>query len=76
MKKNSINLLCAAICILALNGCSINGNGELKTYTIPDSAFITKGMEKESASVTDLSADTVVRITLNEDTVSNISIIN
>jgi len=54
----------------------MNFDGESKTYTIPDSAVITRGMEKESASVSDLSADTVVRITLDGDTVSSISIMN
>lgn len=54
----------------------MNFDGEAKTYTIPDSAVITKGMEQESASVSDLTVDTVVRITLDGDTVSGISIMN
>lgn len=54
----------------------MNFDGESKTYTIPDSAVITKGMEQESASVSDLTVDTVVRITLDGDTVSGISIMN
>ncbi|SET94147.1 hypothetical protein [Lacrimispora sphenoides] len=54
----------------------MNFDGESKTYTISDSAVITRGMEKESASVSDLSADTVVQITLDGDTVSSISIMN
>lgn len=54
----------------------MNFNGESKTYTIPDSAVITKGMEQESASFSDLTVDTVVRITLDGDTVSSVSIMN
>lgn len=49
-------------------------NGETKTYTIPSSAAITKGMEQKSASVSDLTVDTVVRITLDGETVTGINI--
>jgi len=49
-------------------------NGETKTYTIPTSATITKGMERESATVSDLSADSVIRITLDGDTVTEVNI--
>lgn len=49
-------------------------NGETKTYTIPTSASITKGMERTSAAISDLSADSVIRITLDGDTVTEVNI--
>lgn len=54
----------------------MNFNGETKTYTISSSATITKGMEQESASVSDLTTDSVVRITLDGDTVTGVNIMN
>ena len=54
----------------------MNFNGEAKTYTISSSATITKGMEQESASVSDLTTDSVVRITLDGDTVTGVNIMN
>ncbi|MEY8352340.1 hypothetical protein AALB39_03190 [Lachnospiraceae bacterium 54-53] len=51
-------------------------NGETKTYTVSSSVVITKGMEQESASISDLTADSVVRLTLDGETVTGISIMN
>ncbi len=54
----------------------MNFNGETKTYTISSSVTITKGMEQESASASDLTVDSVVRITLDGDTVTGVNIMN
>lgn len=54
----------------------MNFNGETKTYTISSSVTITKGMEQESASTSDLTVDSVVRITLDGDTVTGVNIMN
>lgn len=51
-------------------------NGETKTYTLSSSVSITKGMEQESGSLSDLNADTVVSLTLDGDTVTAINIMN
>ena len=54
----------------------MNFNGETKTYTISSSVTITKGMEQESASASDLTVDSVVRITLDGDTVTGVNIMS
>lgn len=54
----------------------MNFNGETKTYTIPSSAAITKGMEQESAFISDLTVDSVLRIALDGDTVTGVNIMN
>lgn len=48
--------------------------GETKTYTIPSTAVITKGMNQESASISDLAADTVIQITFDGETITAINI--
>lgn len=52
----------------------MNFNGETKTYSISSAVKVTEGMEQADASVSDLEADMVVRITLDGDTVTGINI--
>lgn len=52
----------------------MNFTGESKTYTIPSTAVITKGMNQESASVSDLAADSVIQITFDGETITAINI--
>lgn len=49
-------------------------NGETKTYSISSSVKVTEGMEQADASVSELEAGTVIRITLDGDTVTGINI--
>lgn len=49
-------------------------NGETATLTLTDDTVITKGMDKETASVSDLAADSVVRMVLDGTTVVSIDI--
>lgn len=54
----------------------MNFSEETTTLTLTDDTVITKGMEQESAGVSDLTADSVVRIITDGETVVSISIMD
>lgn len=56
------------------DGKTMEFNGETVTFTLTDNTTITKGMGAESAAVSDLTADTIVSIVLDGETVVNIRI--
>lgn len=58
------------------HGMMMNFSEETTTLTLTDDTVITKGMEQESASVSDLTADTIVRIVTDGDTVVSISVMD
>jgi len=57
-----------------MNGMQMEFNGEATTLTLTDDTVITKGMDKETGSVSDLAADSVVRLVLDGTTVVSIDI--
>lgn len=57
-----------------MNGRQMEFNGETTTLTLTDDTVITKGMDKETADLSDLQADSVVRMVLDGTTVVSIDI--
>lgn len=58
------------------HGMMMNFSEEATTLTITDETVITKGMDQESVSVSDLTADSIVRIVTDGDTVVSISVMD
>lgn len=54
----------------------MNFSEETTTLTLTDDTVITKGIEQESVSVSDLTADTIVRIVTDGDNVVSISVMD
>jgi hypothetical protein len=53
---------------------TMNFKSETTTYTLSDSVEITKGMDHTTASLSDLTADSVVNLTLDSDVIIQIDI--
>lgn len=58
------------------HGMMMNFSEETTTLTLTDDTVITKGMDQESLSVSDLTADSIVRIVTDGDTVVSISVMD